>query len=315
VRLNDRTTLVCFKGPFLIVAPKSVIGHWERELEEWTDMNVVTYNGDAHTRELMRENELYMPGNRKLLQFHVLVTTYEILLLDEEKLGRLPWAYIVVDEAHRLKNSKSKSKQLIKGLGADHMLLLTGTPIQNNVDELYTMLNLMDDHQYSEARRAWTFISAAHTVGPSDCCARFALAGRARALPRTLLQARLVGRRREAAEAAQGRDAAADEGRRREGHPDQGSARCVPPHLLPPYVTLDDDDDGTNMIHYGLISCCCTAQEETIVWVELAPRQKELYRALLDRSRAALTGSTVDRYSKVGSTQVTTGSGHIGSQL
>ena len=56
---------------------------------------------------------------------------------------------MVVDEAHRLKNSKSKSLQMIKGLQADFMLLLTGTPIQNNIDELYTMLNLLDDYKVS----------------------------------------------------------------------------------------------------------------------------------------------------------------------
>lgn len=54
---------------------------------------------------------------------------------------------VVVDEAHRLKNSKSKSLQMIKSLQADFMLLLTGTPIQNNIDELYTMLNLLDDYK------------------------------------------------------------------------------------------------------------------------------------------------------------------------
>ena len=78
-------------------------------------MSMLVYNGDATARSTMREHEFYLNGNKQMLKFHCLITTYEILLLDEQYLSRPSWKFVVVDEAHRLKNKDSKSAQLIKG--------------------------------------------------------------------------------------------------------------------------------------------------------------------------------------------------------
>ncbi|NWW42062.1 CHD3 protein, partial [Panurus biarmicus] len=68
------------------------------------------------------------------VKFHVLLTSYELITIDQAALGSIRWACLVVDEAHRLKNNQSK---------IEHKLLLTGTPLQNNLEELFHLLNFL----------------------------------------------------------------------------------------------------------------------------------------------------------------------------
>ncbi|XP_033634619.1 chromodomain-helicase-DNA-binding protein 1-like isoform X3 [Asterias rubens] len=131
-------------GPFLIVVPLSTMTSWQREFGIWDpDMNVVVYIGDLNSRNMIRENEWCHNGNRNRLKFNTILTTYEILLKDKSFLGSVPWAVLVVDEAHRLKNDDSLLYKTLKNFDTNHRLLITGTPLQNSLKELWSLLHFI----------------------------------------------------------------------------------------------------------------------------------------------------------------------------
>jgi chromodomain-helicase-DNA-binding protein 7 len=110
-----RSQIVCFlehlfeaenmKGPFLVAVPLSTIEHWKREVEAWSTMNLCVYHdtgGGREMRDVIREFEWYYKNrSRRLLKFHILVTTYDDLIKDYEELAEVPWRAVIVDEAHR----------------------------------------------------------------------------------------------------------------------------------------------------------------------------------------------------------------------
>ncbi|XP_076016186.1 chromodomain-helicase-DNA-binding protein 3 isoform X5 [Genypterus blacodes] len=151
------------KGPFLVSAPLSTIINWEREFEMWApDFYVVTYTGDKDSRAIIRENELSFDdtavrGGKKAfklrreapIKFHVLLTSYELVTIDQTSLKSMDWACLVVDEAHRLKNNQSKFFRRLNDYKIDHKLLLTGTPLQNNLEELFHLLNFLTPNRFN----------------------------------------------------------------------------------------------------------------------------------------------------------------------
>uniref|UniRef100_A0A8D3DYK8 Chromodomain helicase DNA binding protein 3 n=1 Tax=Scophthalmus maximus TaxID=52904 RepID=A0A8D3DYK8_SCOMX len=146
------------KGPFLVSAPLSTIINWEREFEMWApDFYVVTYTGDKDSRAIIRENELSFDdtavrGGKKRdvpIKFHVLLTSYELVTIDQTALKSIDWACLVVDEAHRLKNNQSKFFRRLNDYKIDHKLLLTGTPLQNNLEELFHLLNFLTPNRFN----------------------------------------------------------------------------------------------------------------------------------------------------------------------
>uniref|UniRef100_A0A673BA81 Chromodomain helicase DNA binding protein 4a n=1 Tax=Sphaeramia orbicularis TaxID=375764 RepID=A0A673BA81_9TELE len=151
------------KGPFLVSAPLSTIINWEREFEMWApDMYVVTYVGDKDSRAVIRENEFSFEDNAirggkkasrmkkdSSVKFHVLLTSYELITIDMAALGSIDWACLVVDEAHRLKNNQSKFFRVLNNYPLQHKLLLTGTPLQNNLEELFHLLNFLTPERFS----------------------------------------------------------------------------------------------------------------------------------------------------------------------
>uniref|UniRef100_A0A8C9TUK7 Chromodomain helicase DNA binding protein 3 n=1 Tax=Scleropages formosus TaxID=113540 RepID=A0A8C9TUK7_SCLFO len=148
------------KGPFLVSAPLSTIINWEREFEMWApDFYVVTYTGDKESRAIIRENELSfddsaVKGGKKAfkeaaIKFHVLLTSYELVTIDQTALKSIDWACLVVDEAHRLKNNQSKFFRRLNDYKIDHKLLLTGTPLQNNLEELFHLLNFLTPNRFN----------------------------------------------------------------------------------------------------------------------------------------------------------------------
>ncbi|KAK3918897.1 Chromodomain-helicase-DNA-binding protein 4 [Frankliniella fusca] len=150
------------KGPFLVSAPLSTIINWEREFEVWApDFYVVTYVGDKDSRAVIREHELSFEegavrGNRagrirsNTIKFHVLLTSYELISIDVACLGSIDWAVLVVDEAHRLKSNQSKFFKLLAGYNIAYKLLLTGTPLQNNLEELFHLLSFMCHEKFND---------------------------------------------------------------------------------------------------------------------------------------------------------------------
>ncbi|XP_059924216.1 chromodomain-helicase-DNA-binding protein 5 [Gadus macrocephalus] len=151
------------KGPFLVSAPLSTIINWEREFELWApDFYVVTYTGDKDSRAVIRDNEFTFEDSavktgRKVfrmkkdtpIKFHVLLTSYELITIDQAALGSINWACLVVDEAHRLKNNQSKFFRILNGYKIYYKLLLTGTPLQNNLEELFHLLNFLTPERFN----------------------------------------------------------------------------------------------------------------------------------------------------------------------
>lgn len=133
-------------GPFLIVVPLSTIPNWESEFAKWLpDMNTVVYMGDSRSRELIREHEFWYESNGKLTtKFNALITSYEIILKDKQHLGSIKWNYLAVDEAHRLKNSGSALHEALNEFTTSSRLLITGTPLQNSLKELWSLLNFLE---------------------------------------------------------------------------------------------------------------------------------------------------------------------------
>ncbi|XP_056894928.1 chromodomain-helicase-DNA-binding protein 1-like [Takifugu flavidus] len=124
------------KGPFLVLSPLSVLENWRKEFKFAPSLKVLCYKGDKARRAEL-QTEIDSQG------FDVLLTTYELCLKDASFLRRFTWAVLVVDEAHRLKNQFSKLHQSLKAFSVKFRLLLTGTPIQNNLQELYSLLNFI----------------------------------------------------------------------------------------------------------------------------------------------------------------------------
>ncbi|XP_053308464.1 chromodomain-helicase-DNA-binding protein 5 isoform X2 [Spea bombifrons] len=151
------------KGPYLVSAPLSTIINWEREFEMWApEFYVVTYTGDKESRSVIRENEFSFEDNvmkcgKKVfkmkkeaqIKFHVLLTSYELITIDHAILGSIEWACLVVDEAHRLKNNQSKFFRVLNSYKIDYKLLLTGTPLQNNLEELFHLLNFLTPDRFN----------------------------------------------------------------------------------------------------------------------------------------------------------------------
>ncbi|KAM0031483.1 putative DNA helicase chromatin remodeling SNF2 family [Helianthus debilis subsp. tardiflorus] len=125
-------------GPHLIVAPKAVLPNWINEFSTWApSIAAFLYDGRLDERKAMREE--LSEG-----KFSVLITHYDLIMRDKAFLKKIPWYYMVVDEGHRLKNSESVlAKTLVSGYQIRRRLLLTGTPIQNSLQELWALLNFL----------------------------------------------------------------------------------------------------------------------------------------------------------------------------
>jgi len=135
------------------VAPLSTLQHWERELHAWTWLDVVVFYGNKSAREVLLKfewlAESHAKGEEPITHFDVCVTTYEMLLAASEPFRKvLHWGYLIVDEGHRLKNKDAKVLGVLNQLDCPHKLVLTGTPLQNNVSELFSLLHFLDPQHF-----------------------------------------------------------------------------------------------------------------------------------------------------------------------
>lgn len=125
-------------------------------------MNVILFHGSADARELLVEHEFYFTEQfvskqvasklKKLhvTKFHVLITTYEMVQKDVEVFRKIKWKSLIIDEAHRLKNYKSKLFEILASVDRDHCILLTGTPIANATEELWALLHFANPHDFRD---------------------------------------------------------------------------------------------------------------------------------------------------------------------
>eukprot|EP00656_Telonema_subtile_P004043 TRINITY_DN11839_c0_g1_i3.p1 TRINITY_DN11839_c0_g1~~TRINITY_DN11839_c0_g1_i3.p1 ORF type:complete len:1114 (+),score=301.85 TRINITY_DN11839_c0_g1_i3:290-3631(+) len=128
------------KGPFLCIVPLTTLhNNWKTELAKWVpQLHVTVYEGKPDDRKRIRETRL------DTMNFNVLLTTFEYAMLDKRHLKKIEWEYIIVDEAHRLKNPKCKlSRDLNKYYNSKRRLALTGTPLQNDLQEVWALLNFL----------------------------------------------------------------------------------------------------------------------------------------------------------------------------
>ncbi|KAF5204706.1 Chromatin remodeling [Thalictrum thalictroides] len=136
--------------PCLVLVPLSTMPNWLSEFALWApNLNVVEYHGCARARSMIRQYEWHarypdcLNKRTEAYKFNVLLTTYEMVLADSSHLRGVPWEVLIVDEGHRLKNSGSKLFSLLNSFSFQHRILLTGTPLQNNIGEMYNLLNFL----------------------------------------------------------------------------------------------------------------------------------------------------------------------------
>ncbi|KAH8589956.1 putative DNA helicase INO80 [Bisporella sp. PMI_857] len=145
-------------GPFLVVAPASTLHNWQQEITKFVPtLKVVPYWGNAADRKILRKfwDRKHITYNRDS-PFHVLVTSYQLVVSDVAYFQKMKWQYMILDEAQAIKSSQSSRWKSLLGFHCRNRLLLTGTPIQNNMQELWALLHfimpsLFDSHdEFSE---------------------------------------------------------------------------------------------------------------------------------------------------------------------
>ncbi|CDM37002.1 hypothetical protein CBS147339_2322 [Penicillium roqueforti] len=145
--------LDCF--PFLVVVPNATVPNWRREIKSWSPhIRVVTYYGSAFAREMARDHEMF--DENGTLCCHVVIASYESMADDGAKrvLSSINWAGLVVDEGQRLKNDKTQLYERLRRMKFGFKLLLTGTPLQNNIRELFNLVQFIDPTYNAEELEA-----------------------------------------------------------------------------------------------------------------------------------------------------------------
>lgn len=135
-----------YLGPHLIVAPLSTLSNWVEEFQKWTpSVPVLLYHGDPAKREELRTTKItkHLDNGRPTSKFPVVCTSYDIILRDKNYLSHINWEFIIIDEGHRLKNFNSQLFQELRKFTSATRLLISGTPLQNNLKELWSLLNFL----------------------------------------------------------------------------------------------------------------------------------------------------------------------------
>jgi TATA-binding protein-associated factor len=121
--------------PSLIVCPPTLTGHWYYEIQKYVEnLRPVLYTGNSRERSRLLG---------KLQSYDVIITSYEVVRNDIANLEGHKWLYCILDEGHVIKNAKTKLTKAVKNIHAQHRLILSGTPIQNNVLELWSLFDFL----------------------------------------------------------------------------------------------------------------------------------------------------------------------------
>ncbi|XP_043473179.1 helicase domino isoform X1 [Leptopilina heterotoma] len=142
--------LACEKGnwgPHLIIVPTSVMLNWEMECKKWCPgFKILTYYGTQKDRKQKRT------GWTKPNAFHICITSYKLVIQDHQSFRRKKWKYLILDEAQNIKNFKSQRWQLLLNFQTQRRLLLTGTPLQNNLMELWSLMHFLMPNVFQSHR-------------------------------------------------------------------------------------------------------------------------------------------------------------------
>ncbi|GBE60576.1 SWI2 SNF2 ISWI-like protein [Babesia ovata] len=147
-------------GLHLVLAPKSTIGNWINEINRFCpEIRALKFIGNKEERNHMVMNEL------DPTKYDVIVTSYETCCKTKNALSKLRFHYIFIDEAHRIKNEESKLSEVVRLFQTEYRLLITGTPLQNNLKELWALLNFLFPEVFSSAEE---FEMEFDLVGPKE---------------------------------------------------------------------------------------------------------------------------------------------------
>ncbi len=128
-------------GPHLIIVPTSIILNWEYELKKWCPaLKVLTYFGTQRERKQKRV------GWTRLDYFHVYITSYKLIIQDHHIFRRKRWYFMILDEAQHIKNFRSQRWKILLKFYTKRRLLITGTPLQNDVMELWSLMHFLMPH-------------------------------------------------------------------------------------------------------------------------------------------------------------------------
>ena len=131
-------------GPHLILVPKSTLANWIKEFNRWCPtLRAVKLHGTKDERQEMLSTVLQAGRKNEDREFDVCVTTFEVAIKEKGPLGKHAWQYLIIDEAHRIKNEDSLFSNVVREFKCRHRLLITGTPLQNNLHELWALLNFL----------------------------------------------------------------------------------------------------------------------------------------------------------------------------
>lgn len=134
-------------GPHLIIAPKSTLNNWITEIKRFCPSLIpILLIGDATTRKDILKNQILTT------KWDIIVTSYEMILKEKSIFNKYFWNYIIVDEAHRLKNENNVLSKYLRIFKSKHRLLLTGTPLQNNLHELWALLNFLMPNLFNDSQ-------------------------------------------------------------------------------------------------------------------------------------------------------------------
>ena len=132
--------------PFLVTVPLSTIENWSRELKTWfPEARVVQYLGNKESRYICRTADFFLDlKDINIPKFNVLLCSYESLRNDFSFFAKLEWACLVIDEGQKIKNNNSKFFKMCNALKSNFRVLLSGTPLQNNFEELFNLMEFLD---------------------------------------------------------------------------------------------------------------------------------------------------------------------------
>jgi SNF2 family DNA or RNA helicase len=132
---REQDELPC--APTLLLCPMSIVGNWQRELQRFApSLSVMIHHGAERLSD-----EAFL---EEAQQNDVVITTYALALRDQEHLAKIDWNYLVVDEAQNIKNEAAKQTKAIKGIKAQHRIALTGTPVENRLSELWSIMDFLN---------------------------------------------------------------------------------------------------------------------------------------------------------------------------